>query len=755
MSDFSALRSMPLRLLRRARDLGVCCTCLVAGFAAGQERAPAGEPETARPTVGLVLSGGGARGGVHVGVLKALEELRVPIDYIAGTSIGAVIGGFYASGMPAARIEQVIKGIDWEGAFLEDTPRAFKSYRRKRDDDLFLVEQRTGLNNREFQLPLGIVQGQVIDLIVAESTLPATTISDFDELPIPFRAVAADIATGEAVVLAQGSFSAALRASMSVPAVIAPIEIDGRLLVDGGVAMNLPIEVARDMGADIIIAVDVSAPLLPREELDSVLDVTAQLTTLLTSYGVREQREKLRDRDILLVAELDREFGSTTFASMAETIPFGYALAMENAERLELLALGPVAYGDERNDRLSAMSTELPTVDFVRVRNNSTLADSVVERYLEDIEIGAPLDIDSVEEAINRVYGLGLYQNVRYSVVEDSGRSGLEFQLDERAWGPGYAQLGLQFNASEGQDVLFGVATSYLRTALNEKNGEWRATAILGDEPALHVNLHQPFGRAGRFFVAPSVNLDSKLFNVFQNGVRTAEARVTTAAAEIALGRELGTWGEARFGIRRISGKFDLEVGDLGGISEGSFSDGQYFARVSADTLDSVAFPRDGMFATLEWRSSNVGGLHADIDFDQLSLDAGFARSWGLYTMFSTLRYDTTLNGEAPITSHYRLGGLFDLSGLGPQALSGQHAARIGTSFFRRLNDLALAPAFAGVSLEYGNVWDSRSAISLDDGLFGGSVWVGVDTPVGPVYVAYGKAEEGDGAYYIVLGRIF
>jgi len=287
---------MPLRLLRRARDLGVCCTCLVAGFAAGQERAPAGEPETARPTVGLVLSGGGARGGVHVGVLKALEELRVPIDYIAGTSIGAVIGGFYASGMPAARIEQVIKGIDWEGAFLEDTPRAFKSYRRKRDDDLFLVEQRTGLNNREFQLPLGIVQGQVIDLIVAENTLPATTISDFDELPIPFRAVAADIATGEAVVLAQGSFSAALRASMSVPAVIAPIEIDGRLLVDGGVAMNLPIEVARDMGADIIIAVDVSAPLLPREELDSVLDVTAQLTTLLTSYGVREQRETPRSR---------------------------------------------------------------------------------------------------------------------------------------------------------------------------------------------------------------------------------------------------------------------------------------------------------------------------------------------------------------------------------------------------------------------------------------------------------------------------
>ena len=262
-----------------------------------------------RPRIGLVLSGGGARGGIHVGVLRALEELRIPIDYIAGTSIGAVIGGFYASGLTADQIEDVIDNIDWDAAFLEDTPRALRSFRRKREDDLFLVARAPGLNDGQFDFPLGVVQGQIIDLITSETVLPASRIRNFDDLPIPFRAVAADIATGEAVVLGSGNLANALRATMSVPAIIAPIEIDGRLLVDGGVAMNLPIEVARDMGADIVIAVDITSPLLAREELDTVLDVTAQLTTLLTRYGVEAQLETLTSSDVLLTAEVDAEYG--------------------------------------------------------------------------------------------------------------------------------------------------------------------------------------------------------------------------------------------------------------------------------------------------------------------------------------------------------------------------------------------------------------------------------------------------------------
>ena len=224
-----------------------------------------GEPAAAtptRPSVGLVLSGGGARGGAHIGVLKALEELRVPVDYIAGTSIGAVIGGFYVSGMGVADLEQLVESLEWETAFLNVTPRELKSFRRKRDDDSFLVNQKPGLNDGEFELPFGLVQGQVIDMIISRETLRASQVDNFDQLAIPFRAVAGDLVTGEAVVLSSGSLARAIRASMSIPAALSPIEIDGRLLVDGGIAMNLPVEVAREMGADVVIAVDISSELL-------------------------------------------------------------------------------------------------------------------------------------------------------------------------------------------------------------------------------------------------------------------------------------------------------------------------------------------------------------------------------------------------------------------------------------------------------------------------------------------------------------
>ncbi len=708
-----------------------------------------------RPRVGLVLSGGGARGGVHVGVLRALEELNVPIDYIAGTSIGAVIGGFYAAGMTADDIEGVINNLDWEAAFLEDTPRALRSFRRKREDDLFLVAERPGFNNRELQLPVGIVQGQIIDLIMGETTLAAARVRSFDSLPIPFRAVAADIATGEAVILSDGNLATALRASMSVPAVLAPVEIDGRLLVDGGIVMNLPVEIATAMGADVIIAVDVSAPLLEQDALGSVLDITAQLTTLLTRRGVLEQLENLDDDDLLLTAELDEQYGSTSFASMADTIPFGYELAMENEPALRRLALDPDAYGAYRAAQLGLTPEPPARVDFMRIDNDSIVSNRVIERYLGDIEIGGPLDLAQIETAVHKIYGLGLYQNVRYEVVEENARTGLVFDLDERSWGPGYAQLGLQFNASGNQDVLFGVSASYLRTALNPKNGEWRATAAVGAQPAFQLDLHQPFGQSGQYFFAPSLNVDSTLLNIFDSGDRVAEARLRSASVEMAVGREFGIWGEFRLGMRRLTGDVDIQVGQSALLSEGPFDQGEFFARLSADTLDDVAFPRSGVNAVLEWRGSRPDSLSADADFDQLSFSASVARTWERYTLLSTLRYDTTLNGVAPITRAFRFGGLFDLSGLGRQMLLAQNVGRLGASFYRRVNNLALFPAFVGASLEYGNVWATRDAISFDDALLGGSVWVGIDTPIGPIYGAYGRTRDGDSAYYLVLGRIF
>src|SRR5690606_13588139 len=280
-------------------------------------------------------------------------------------------------------------------------------------------------------------------------------------------------------------------------------------------------------------------------------------------------------------------------------------------------------------------------------------------------------------------------------------------------------QLGVDYSSSADADATFGLAASYLRTLINERGGEWRATFVVGDEPALLADLYQPLGADGMWFFEPQLQFRSTLFNIFDDDTLAAEIDIREAAIELAAGREFYGWAEVRGGLRGATGRYDLRVGDATLLPEESFRRGELFARFSVDTLDSVAFPTEGVLATIEWVGSRESVLSADGDFDQLLIDTSYAKTWGRHTLLSTFRYDATISGEAPVSSRVRLGGLFDLSGLNRNQLSGQHAVRIGTSYYRRIGDLALFPAFAGISLELGNVWDDRSAIDLGDTLFG------------------------------------
>jgi NTE family protein len=728
----------------------------VVGTAVHAQGAP--DAQTApqhRRAIGLALSGGGARGGAHIGVLKALEELHVPVDYLAGTSIGAVVGGFYAAGMTVPELEELVASLEWERAFLNFTPRQLKSYRRKRDDDLFLVDQKPGLVGGEFRLPVGLVQGQVIDTILSRETLRASEVHDFDRLLVPFRAVAGDIATGDAVVLRSGNLARSLRASMSIPAALAPIVIDGRLLVDGGIAMNLPVDVAREMGADVVIAVDISSTLLTRDTLRSVLDVTSQLTNLLTRTGTEEQRRKLHGDDILVRPEFSEDLSSVSFARMHEAIQAGYNAVMAHRAQYEALALSDADYSAYLAGRNDPRMRELPIIDFVRLDNKGPVADSIVQTRLDDIRIGQPLNVDAVERAMNKVYGLEYYQNVRYGLVEDGGKTGLEVELGQRSWGPNYLQLGMEYSSAGKGDALFGLAASYLGTAINDRGGEWRATLVIGDEPALLTNLYQPLGPKGLFFLAPAFDLQSNQYNVFNGDDRLLAAQQREAMLELAVGRELPSWGEYRFGIREASGSYELRVGDPAYMPDKHFRVGEFFGRFSVDTMDSVSFPRKGSLASIEWRGSRRGPLSADVDFDQVLVSAAHAKTWGRHTILTSLRYDATVSGSPPVDGLFRMGGFFDLSGINRNELVGQYAVRVGAAYYRRIGDLALFPAFAGVTVEVGNVWQTRGDISLRSSIVGGSFWAGVSTPVGPVYVGYGRAEGGLDAFYIALGRVF
>jgi NTE family protein len=702
-----------------------------------------------RPSIGLALSGGGARGGAHVGVLKALQELRVPVDCIAGTSVGAAVGGFYASGLSADEIETITRGIDWQAALSNATPRRNRSFRRKQDDYLFLVNLSPGLRAGGFALPIGFNQGQVIDMTLSRALSGPALEQDFDRLSTPFRAVATDIASGRPVVLDSGDLALALRASMSLPAVLAPIDIDGRMLVDGGLAMNLPVEVAQSMGADVVVAVDATSHLLAREELRSFVDITNQLTTLMTQPAMEREKALLDRNDILLEPSLDPQATFTSFAYFDSTIDAGYRAVMNERARFETLSLDEDQYARHLDER--GRSAKLPPVTFVRLDNRSRIADSVIRARMGEIPLDAPLDLDAVERAVGRVYGLQLFQNVHYSLVEDDdGATGVEIRVDERSWGPGYFQAGLHYASSSTVDTIFTMAASYLRTELNQHGGEWRATLALGDEPQVFATLYQPLGPRAAFFVETQAGARSAIFDLVTEGGVSTSFDLRERAAEASAGRVFGGAAELRVGARAVEGNYRLRVGDPSPVPEDDFRRDEIFLRLEADELDSVAFPRAGYMATLEWRSAR-----SDRDFEQVSLRTQAARTWRRQTLLATLRYDATVSGEAPLYGLFRIGGFRDLSGLARNELAGQNAARVGLSWYRRIGNLAMFPAFAGFTFERGNAWNRRSDISYADAIGAASIWAGISTPIGPVYLGSGRTQDGRDSVYLSLGGSF
>lgn len=700
-----------------------------------------------RPRIGLVLGGGGARGAAHVGVLKVLQELRIPVDCVAGTSVGSIIGGLYASGMNADEIEQVIRAIDWDDLFHDDSAREDRTFRRKRDDDLYAFKAKVGVREGKFRIPMAFIRGQKINLLLNRLTLPVVGIDDFDQLPVPYRAVATDLETGKEVVLSRGSLARAIRASLAIPAAFDPVEIDGRLLVDGGLANNVPVSVARDLCADALIVVDVGSGLLKRDEFESALDVTRQLASFLFTLNAESQLNTLGARDVLIRPAIG-DFSGGDYKRAAEIIPVGEAAARESIAALRRYAVSEQEYARylaHREDRRAGV----PEIEFVRTENLSRLGDAVIAERIS-ARPGQPLDVDAIEHDIGGIYGLQNFQSVRYDVVRDGGKTGLVVSAQEKLWGPGYLQFGMSSSDNLESDSTLNVGAIFTRTGINSLNGEWRTGLQLGQEPALFTEIHQPLDPRSRYFVAGRVGFHSDVRNVFDDdGMKLAEVRLPLYLAEFGAGRELGTWGEGRIGYRLAGGDGEVITGTPG--PDFDIARGEVFARLAVDTFDDLYFPRTGQIGLLEWRSARTS-LGANVDYDQVLFGYGLARSWVDHTVIGRLAVAATLDDDAPLEGLFQLGGFLHLSGFNEQELSGQRAGLASLIYMRRLFNVRLLRTFAGASVELGNVWQDSDAVSFDDTIFAGSIFLGFDTPIGPFYVGYGLADTHDRSAYIYLG---
>lgn len=700
-----------------------------------------------RPRIGLVLGGGGARGIAHIGVIRLLEELRIPVDYVAGTSMGAVIGGMYATGMTSDELERVVTDIDWVDIFADGTGRAERPFRRKRDDDLSLFGPKFGVGPNSSLLPRGAISGQKIAFLLESVTSQRSHVRDFDELPIPYRAVASDIGSGEAVVIGDGNLALAMRASMSIPGVFKPVERDGRLLVDGGIAKNLPVDVVKSMGADVVIAVDVGTPLTDVSELKDFVSITNQLTSILVQRNTGEQRFLLDDRDVLLVPALGTGITSAGFEkATSEAIPIGYAAAKDAEHTLARLALDDAAYRAYRA-RVAACVTGPPPVDFVRIENRSRFKDEVIQERVHG-RPGKTLDVDRMERDIKQIYALGFLDTATYQVVEEDGRTGIQVDVEQDARGTQFIETGLTF-VGDSDSSAIDVRLGFLKTDVDDRGTEFRSLLQVGENLGLLTELYKPLDDDLRWIVLPSLAAQRRSFDEFDDdGNKIARTQIEEVGGSLALGREFGRHAALFAGVRRLTGNADVEVGEP--KSSTSADTGEYFVAASWDRLDNRYFPTSGTTAFVEylWSEKSLGASDA---FEQIDASVLTAWTWDRHTLLSSALYGTTIGGEAPLQSLFSAGGPLRMSGFEPNQLTGQHFGMLMLGYRLRLLGEGFLPPYAGVTLEYGNATERRHDV-FDDGILNGSAYLGFDSPLGPLYAGYGLAEGGQRAYFLRIG---
>ncbi len=708
-----------------------------------------------RPRIGLVLSGGGARGAAHIGVLKVLEELRIPVHAISGTSMGSIVGGLYASGYSPAELEQALLSIDWGAAFLDRPPRRTLAFRRKEEDRDFFVRFQLGLKNGQIQLPRGVIKGQALVQILSTLVDDRGAPSDFDKLPIPFRCVTTDIETGEAVVFDSGDLAIALRASMSVPGVFTPVIVDGRALVDGGMVQNIPVAPCLAMGVDVIIAVDIGTALATYDDLSSLFNISNQLVNLSIEQNDRLQRELLTDRDLLIRPPLG-DFSSANFEETALAIEIGETEARVRAGDLARFSVSDeewAAYiGHQRRP-----SRQPNRVGEVVIENQTNLSDQVI-RTRVGVHPGDPYDPKALNEGIRRLYGLGVFEYIDYSLSPDDPTE-LTLRAQPRELGNGFIRFGARYEDDLNGENKFDFATQFTFMPLNGYGAESRTRIQLGEQVLLQTELFQPLDPSGTFFVEPRVGYFEDTLTVFANGSALADYRLETSFTGIDVGAQLQNWGELRGGIEYTDGRLTPRQrgGFLVPFPRLSVREGNYRIRFIVDTFNEPNFPSLGQFTSNEIRfvRKNLGSENNFATYRGTGA-AAFTVSNRL-TFVPSLDYGAAIEGDSSVASSFSLGGFLRLSGEPRASRVGPYLflSRILTYYSLGRRSALTSNLFLGGSLELGNVYSERSDITLANSIYGGSIFLGFETILGPGYIGYGLNEGGDSLFFVSFGPVF
>ncbi len=476
-------------LLSRSRSLArglLLCGLLLAALAPAADCEEPGNAtwKVRRPKVGLALSGGGAKGLAHIGVLKVLEEAGLEVDCISGTSMGAIIGALYSIGYSPRELEQIVYSQDWRVLLTDRIPHRHLSIREKRDDGRYLAS--FPIRDRKIRLPRGLVAGQNLATLLGRLTLPVHHVEDFHELPIPFCCVATDLVTGEAVVLEHGFLPDALRASMSIPTIFTPVELEGRLLVDGYLVRDLPASDVRELGADIVIGVDVAGALQPREELTSLMRILDQAGNIRGQQYWEKQRSLV---DLMIEPDLGR-LTFTDFERADSLIARGERSARAHLPALRALAdsLNKLG-GPAERFRARLAPIERCYLTEVRFEGLREVSPTLLANNLR-LNYPAVVTPEMIQAAVERAYGTYFFERVGYRL--EPAREGTRLVLRVTERDDAEFKFGLQYD----NYLKAAVALNATFRNLYLEGSRLSLSARLSENPVYQLDYFTPFARS-------------------------------------------------------------------------------------------------------------------------------------------------------------------------------------------------------------------------------------------------------------------
>lgn len=731
----------------RTFALALTLSILAGGFAAAAEIEK-------RPRVGLVLGGGGARGAAHIGVLEVLEENHVPIDCIAGTSMGALVAGAYAAGVSPPEMRAFVKRTDWATVFDDSAGRDLVNLRRKELDDRFTSGLEFGVGPDGIKYRSGAIAGEKLKLLFNGLVREDLGSRDIEQLPLPIAIVATDIGTGERVVMKNGNLSSAMRSSMSVPGILAPVTREGRKLVDGGLVDNVPVgEVLALCKPDVVIAVNVGTPLFKPEEVTGLVTVVGQMVSLLAEQNVAKSMTLMRKQDIYLRPELG-SISSAGFDQQIEAADIGRKAALDVLPALRAVAIDPKDFNIWRMGMRQMLTPKPPIVDEVRVGETKYVAPESIRAGIRAKE-GEVLDSEKLVKDLVWVYSQGDLQSLDYSVVREGNRTVLNVLPVEKSWGPNYLRFGVNLATDFKSQADYNVRALYRRTWMNPYGGEWRVGAQIGSEQFITTEFYQPLDYAQHTFVRPYAFADSRQIGLYNDGERLADYTFRDIRVGAEAGVNIGIYGQARLGYLKRWTNLGRDTGvELFPNFKDTVSGPSF--NVALDTEDQAYFPTKGIQGRLDYFHALQATGDTGSKYSKLSGSFEGVYSIGDVSLIGEIEGGNVTRGALPAGDLFSLGGPRRLSSFANDQLLGEqyNYGRLEAQW-RLTKPIPLIGLnlIAGALAETGRMRKSQTELALQGvWLQSYGLYIAANTFLGPVYFGYSDGKKGEGRFYLFVG---